>query len=58
LLNWHYSAPGAGIHPLQTAINDFVEQHNQSPKPFVWKAAPKDIIAAVKRGHQALQTIH
>ena len=25
---------------LQTAINDFVEQHNQSPKPFVWRADP------------------
>jgi transposase len=43
---------------LQTAINDFVEQHNQSPKPFVWRADPKDIIAAVKRGHQVLETIH
>jgi transposase len=43
---------------LQSAINDFVEQHNQSPKPFVWNAAPKDIIAAVKRGHQMLETVH
>jgi len=43
---------------LQTAINEFVEQHNQSPTPFVWRADPKDIIAAVKRGHQTLQTIH
>ncbi len=43
---------------LQTAINDFVEQHNQSPTPFVWRANPQDIIAAVKRGHQTLQTIH
>ena len=43
---------------LQTAINDFVEQHNQSPRPFVWRADPKKIIAAVKRGHQTLETIH
>ena len=43
---------------LQTAINDFVEKHNQTPKPFVWKADAKDIIAAVKRGHQVLETIH
>jgi transposase len=43
---------------LQTAINDFVEQHNQSPKPFVCKADPKDIIAAVKPGHQTLETEH
>ena len=43
---------------LQSAINDFVEQHNESPKPFVWRADPKDIIAAAKRGHQTLETNH
>ena len=43
---------------LQSAINDFVEQHKESPKPFVWRANPKDIIAAAKRGHQTLETIH
>jgi transposase len=43
---------------LQTAIKDFVEQHNQSPKPFVWRADPNDIIAAAKRGHHMLETIH
>ena len=42
---------------LQSAINDFVEKHNQSPKPFVWRTDPKDIIAAAKRGHQVLETI-
>jgi hypothetical protein len=25
---------------LQTAINRFVADHNQHPKPFVWKADP------------------
>jgi transposase len=43
---------------LQTAIKEFVEQNNQSPRPFVWRADPKDIIAAAKRGHQVLETIH
>ena len=43
---------------LQQAINRFIEHHNQEPSPFVWKADPKDIIAAAKRGHQTLQTIH
>ena len=42
---------------LQTASKGFVTQHNQSPTPFVWRADPKDVIAAVKREHQALQTI-
>jgi transposase len=43
---------------LQTAINRFVEAHNRDPKPFVWKADPNDIIAAAKRGYQALDSIH
>jgi len=43
---------------LQEAINRFIEHHNQEPSPFVWKADPKDIIAAAKRGHQTLQTIN
>jgi transposase len=37
---------------LQQAINRFIEHHNQEPMPFTWKADPKDIIAAAKRGHQ------
>jgi transposase len=51
-----------GVFPslvaLQEAINRFIEHHNQEPTPFTWKADPKDIIAAAKRGHQTLQTIH
>jgi transposase len=43
---------------LQAAINRFVETHNQDPKPFVWKADPNTIIAAAKRGYQALDSIH
>jgi transposase len=43
---------------LQTAINRFVETHNQEPKPFVWRADPNTIIAAAKRGYQALDSIH
>jgi transposase len=43
---------------LQTAINGFVETHNRAPKPFVWKADPSAIIAAAKRGYQALDSVH
>lgn len=43
---------------LQAAINRFVDEHNQSPKPFLWTADPDAIIAAVKRGHQVLDSIH
>jgi len=43
---------------LQAAINRFLEEHNHDPKPFVWRADPNAIIAAAKRGHQALDLIH
>jgi transposase len=43
---------------LQQAINRFIVHHNQEPKPFIWKADPKAIIAAAKRGHQTLETVH
>ena len=43
---------------LQAAINRFIKEHNQDPRPFVWKADPDEIIAAVRRGHQMLESIH
>jgi len=46
------------ITDLQAAINRFLKEHNQEPKPFVWTKDPDQIIAAVKRGHQALVSIH
>jgi transposase len=46
------------IVDLQAAINRFLTEHNQNPKPFKWTADPEKIIAAVKRGHQALDSIY
>jgi hypothetical protein len=43
---------------LQAAINRFVAETNADPKPFTWTADPDKIIAAVRRGHQALDSIH
>ena len=43
---------------LRAAINRFLAEHNNQPKPFKWTADPDKIIAAVKRGHQALDSIH
>jgi transposase len=51
-----------GVFPsvvaLQEAINGFVAAHNRDPKPFIWRADPETIIAAAKRGYQALDSIH
>ncbi|MGH9807789.1 MAG: IS630 family transposase [Terriglobia bacterium] len=43
---------------LQAAINRFIQETNQMPTPFVWTADPEEIIAAVKRGHHVLDSIH
>ena len=42
---------------LQAAINRFLEDHNANSKPFQWVADPDKITAAVKRRHQALDSI-
>jgi len=43
---------------LQAAINRFLDDHNAKSKPFQWVADPEKIIEAVRRGHQALDSIH
>jgi transposase len=43
---------------LQVAINHFLVETNADPKPFVWTADPKRVLAAVKRGKQALESLH
>jgi hypothetical protein len=48
----------SSVTDLQAAINRFVAEHNQDPKPFVWRKNPTEIIAAVNRGYQTLESIH
>jgi uncharacterized protein (DUF1786 family) len=43
---------------LQAAINRFLAEANDNPKPFVRTADPDKIIAAVRRGYQRLDSIH
>ena len=40
------------------AIHSFIADTNANPKPFIWTKDPGKIIAAVKRGHQVLDSIH
>jgi len=46
------------IFELQAAINRFLTETNTDPRPFRWTKDPDKIIAAVKRGHQVLDSIH
>jgi hypothetical protein len=39
-------------------INDYLDQHNAEPKPFVWTASASSIIEKVNRGKQALESQH
>src|SRR6202045_3745309 len=45
------------VPDLQAAINRFLNEHNEKPKPFLWKANPVRVLAAIQRGKQALERI-
>jgi transposase len=48
----------SSIVELQAAIKRFLTETNADPRPFRWTKCPDKIIAAVKRGHQMLDSIH
>ena len=43
---------------LQAAIKRFLTEANENPRPFRWTKDPDKIIAAVRRGYEALDWIH
>jgi len=47
-----------GIVDLQAAINRYLAETNDNPKPFTWTADPDATIDKVRRGKQALESIH
>ena len=46
------------VNDLKEVIHRFIADTNAKPRPFVWTKDPDKIIAAVKRGHQMLDSIH
>jgi transposase len=42
------------IEELINAIDEYVDHHNEAPKPFIWTASAKDILEKVKRARAAL----
>ena len=42
------------VEELVMAIGDYVDKHNDKPKPFVWTAKAADILEKVKRARRAL----
>jgi transposase len=45
------------VAELQAAIEAYIQQHNQQPKPFIWTAQASDILEKVKRGRAALNKL-
>ncbi len=43
---------------LINALDEYVDQHNASPKPFIWTAKAKDILAKVMRAKATLYNSH
>ena len=45
------------VMELVTAIDDYVDHHNERPKPFIWTASANDILEKVKRARKTLVTV-
>src|SRR5580704_13856686 len=43
---------------LIMAIGEYIDKHNQSPKPFIWTAKASDILEKVTRARRALDNRH
>jgi transposase len=42
------------LEQLITAIGDYIDHHNQNPKPFIWTAKASDILEKVTRARATL----
>ncbi len=46
------------VGKLQDEIKNFLAENNKDPRPFQSANKPSEILTAVKRGHQVLDSIH
>jgi transposase len=46
------------VAELETAIMDYLAQHNANPKPFIWTKSAGEILEKVARAKQALESVH
>jgi transposase len=45
------------VEELIVAIGDYIDRHNQNPKPFIWTAKASDILEKVKRARRSLNNV-
>jgi hypothetical protein len=46
------------VDDLTDAIIEFIDVHNEDPKPFVWVAKVEDILQKVAKCKAILETVH
>ena len=46
------------VPELIAAIQEFLDNHNQAPKVFMWTASVQAILAKVAKSKEALETLH
>jgi hypothetical protein len=46
------------VPALTQAITDYLENHNQNPKVFVWSASVEHIMAKIAKCKEALDALH
>lgn len=46
------------VEELITAIETYIDHHNDNPKPFIWTARAADILEKVKRARRSLNKRH
>jgi hypothetical protein len=39
------------------AIEDYIDRHNENPKPFIWTAKANDILEKVRRARKTLNNV-
>jgi transposase len=48
----------SSVAELVDAITRYIESRNREPRPFVWTASVKDILAKVRKGNKTLAALH
>lgn len=48
----------SSVEELIEAITSYLDQRNQTPRPFIWTASAPDILKKVKRGRTTLASLH
>ena len=43
---------------LIATIQEYLDSHNENPRPYVWTATAESILAKVARGRVALQAVN